>query len=448
MRREQLLLDRAGIEHEHSAELEQISRVLEENPGIARRVQQDLERGLRRPGTGAPGLSGDQVVRMLIVKQMNGFSYEELEFHLADSVSYRRFCRLGALGPTPRRSTLAENLKKVSAKTLEKVNRRIVRAALKRGVEKGDKIRVDATVTKSNIHAPSDSALLFDGVRVLCRLLGRAREWVEVDYTDHTRRARRRWQGIQYAKSPQKRLQRYRDLLQVSEKSLRAAEEALSQLRPLAALRAPEFAPIPALREALQEMTLWVGAVIDQTKRRVLQGESVPASEKVVSIFEPHTDIIVKDQRETLYGHKLYLSAGASGLITDCWIADGNPADTTLAIPMLRRQKRILGKVPRQAAFDGGFASKPNLVNAKALGVQDVAFAKKRGLAISEMTRSSWVYRRLRDFRAGIEGLISFLKRAFGLDRCTWRGAESFGSYVQASILTANLLTVARHLLA
>ena len=156
----------------------------------------------------------------------------------------------------------------------------------------------------------------------------------------------------------------------------------------------------------------------------------------------------MKDRLETLYGHKVYLTAGASGLILDCVVVDGNPADSTMTVPLLERQKRILGVVPRQAAFDGGFASKDNLRDAKTLGVEDVAFSKKRGLEVSEMTKSSWVYRRLRNFRAGIEGLISFLKRAFGLDRCTWRGAKSFASYVHASVLAANFLTLARHLIA
>lgn len=199
------------------------------------------------------------------------------------------------------------------------------------------------------------------------------------------------------------------------------------------------------------ELTHYVGLlrrVIEQTERRVLRGEKVPATEKLVSLFEPHTDIIVKDRRDTLYGHKIFLTGGASGLILDCVVEGGNPADATMALPMLERQKTLYGRPPRQAAFDGGFASKENLKDAKELGVEDVAFSKRRGLKVSEMTRSSWVYRRLRDFRAGIEGLISFLKRAFGLDRCTWRGAESFASYVQASVLTANLLTLARHLLA
>jgi IS5 family transposase len=187
---------------------------------------------------------------------------------------------------------------------------------------------------------------------------------------------------------------------------------------------------------------------MEQTQRRVLGGEKVPASEKLVSLFEPHTDIIVKDRRDTLYGHKIFVTGGASGLILDCTVEAGNPADSSMALPMLQRQEALYGRPPRQAAMDGGFASKDNLDAAKALGVEDVCFQKKRGLKVSEMTRSSWVYKRLRDFRAGIEGLISFLKRAFGLDRCLWRGAESFASYVQASVLTANLLTLARHLLA
>ena len=168
---------------------------------------------------------------------------------------------------------------------------------------------------------------------------------------------------------------------------------------------------------------------------------------KTLSLFEPHTDIIIKDRRETHYGHKVFLSAGQSGLITDCVIASGNPADSTMAVPLLERQIRILGRVPKQAAFDGGFASKDNLRKGKALGITDLAFSKKRGLEVSAMTRSSWIFRRLRDFRAGIEGLISFLKRAFGLARCTWRGAESFTSYVLSSVIAANLLTLARHLL-
>jgi IS5 family transposase len=319
----------------------------------------------------------------------------------------------------------------------------MVRWAKARGIEKGRKVRIDATVTESNIHAPTDSSLLLDGVRVLVRLLSRAGQRFDMGhFSDHRRRAKRRALAILNTRSAKKRTVAYRDLLKVTKKTVGYAELGATRLEGVSG----ELAS--CLVAELRQVVELVRKVIDQTERRVLHGESVPASEKVVSLFEPHTDIIVKDRRDTLYGHKVYLTGGASGLILDCVVVDGNPADTAMTVPMLERQKLILGVVPRQAAFDGGFASKENLHDAKAMGVEDVAFSKKRGLEVSDMARSSWVYRRLRNFRAGIEGMISFLKRAFGLDRCTWRGAESFSSYVHASVLAANFLTLARHLLA
>jgi IS5 family transposase len=259
-------------------------------------------------------------------------------------------------------------------------------------------------------------------------------------YADHTRRAKRRMLAIQHTGSKPKRNRAYRDLLKVANKTLGYAQRATRHLE--------GHSGAEKLAGELTHYTRLLEQVISQTRRRVLEGEKVPASDKLVSLFEPHTDIIRKDRRDTLYGHKVFLTGGASGLILDCTIERGNPADASMTLPMLERQMALYGRPPRQAALDGGFASKDNLKEAKGLPVADVCFQKKRGLKVSEMARSSWVYKRLRDFRAGIEGMISFLKRAFGLGRCTWRGAESFASYVHASILAANLLTLARHFLA
>lgn len=440
-RHEQLSLEQPYIDHSHSKELATISQILSLHPAIAELIGQDLVRGLSCPHTGARGMSGDQVLRVLLLKQMNGFSYRELEFHLADSVTYRTFCRFGALEPTPTRATLAENLKKVRPETLQAIGAVVIRYAAKKGVERGRKVRVDSTVVETNVHAPTDSSLLWDGVRVLTRLLQRANEPFGFGlYTDHTRRAKRRMLAIQHTGSPSKRRAAYRDLLKVAGKTMGYARRAIDHLA--------GHSGAEKLEGELVHYAGLLDRVMDQTRRRVIEGETVPASQKLVSLFEPHTDIIRKDRRDTLYGHKIFVTGGPSGLILDCVIEAGNPADSTLALPMLERQKALYGRPPRQAALDGGFASKDNLKDAKTLGVADVCFQKKRGLKVSEMTRSSWVYKRLRDFRAGIEGMISFLKRAFGLDRCTWRGAESFATYVQASVLTANLLTLARHLLA
>jgi IS5 family transposase len=440
-RHDQFSLNQPWIAHPHAKELETISKILDANPGMAEAVGADLVRGVQNPGTGSRGMSGDQVLRVLILKQMKCFSYEELHFHVMDSATYRSFCRFGVMEEVPGRSTLAENVKKVGPETLEQINRQLLGHARDVGVEKGRKVRIDATVVETNIHAPTDSSLLHDGVALLTRLLGEARDLCGYAlWSDHTKRAKRRMLAVQNAGTAAKRLVLYRDLLKVARKTLGYGEGALE------ALSAASAAEVK-LRGKIAEAVLHLRAVIDQTERRVLRGERVPADQKVVSFFEPHTDIIVKDRRETLYGHKLTLTGGASGMILDAVVESGNPADSTRVVPMLERQREIYGRVPRQASLDGGYASRANLSDAKAIGVKDVCFSKGRGLRITEMVKSTWVYRQLRDFRAGVEGMISYLKRAFGLDRCTWKGHLSFRSYVWASVVSANLLTLARHLL-
>jgi len=188
--------------------------------------------------------------------------------------------------------------------------------------------------------------------------------------------------------------------------------------------------------------------VVGQTERRVLHGESVPAEDKIVSLFEPHTDIIVKDRRETLYGHKVCLSGGSSGMILDVVVEKGNPADSTLPVDMMKRLTELYGRPPRQASFDGGFTARANLAEIKKMGVEDVAFSKHRNIPVTDMAKSNRVFRALRKFRAGVEGMISFLKRTFGLDRCLWQGLPSFEAWVFSSVLACNLLVVARHILA
>ncbi len=151
-----------------------------------------------------------------------------------------------------------------------------------------------------------------------------------------------------------------------------------------------------------------------------------------------------KGARYVQYGHKLNLSTGRSGLILGVVIEDGNPADTDRLIPMLDRHTAKYGKAPRQMAADGGYASLANLQEAKAREVKDMAFHKKRGLTIANMVKSPWVYRKLRNFRAGIEAGISCLKRAYGLGRCTWKGLAHFKTYVWSSVVAHNLALFAR----
>lgn len=436
---QQLSLRVEPIDHEHARELAEIDAILCEIPEVLDLVKQDIERDVKHPETGREGMTANQTVRSMIVKQMNGFSYEQLAFHLADSISYRAFCGYGLTDETPKKSTLQENLKRVKPETMEKVNRLIIKQAQHDEVEKGRKARIDSTVVKTNIHEPTDSSLLSDVVRVLARIMGRYRENPSCRFTNHSRRAKRRHMGIVHARKAALRRDLYRDLLKVTRKTVRDASRVALRL---AAMGDP-LAQLAALQ--LQRFAQLGQQVIGQTERRVLKGESVPAAEKIVSIFEPHTDIIVKDRRDVFYGHKVNLASGPSGLITDLVVEEGNPADSARAVQMVERQEQIYGRPPRQVSFDGGYASKENLKSIKGMGVKDVAFSKKRGLEVAQMAKSPWVYRQLTRFRAGVEAGISFLKRCFGLWCCTWSGFESFRAYVWSSVVTANLLILARH---
>lgn len=451
-RQKQLNLTPPWLPLEHASELAAIDRILDERPAIAELVWQDLNADRAVKSAGAEGISAEQVLRALLIKQFNGFSYRELAFHLADSASYRTFCRL-SLGQRPSKTMLAACIKAIRYETLEQINRVVVGVADERKIENGARVRVDTTVVESNIHPPLDSNLLFDCVRVLTRVMGKTREILgpAVSFPNRTRRAKRRALGILNARFKEKRKPLYQDLVLVANETIESANRVIAVIDRLLETDSLSVSARVHSLAARKELPHFVGLslqVIDQTERRVFNDESVPAKEKLVSIFEEHTDIIVKDHRETFYGHKICLTSGRSSLVTDCTILDGNPADSTLAEQMIDRHIDILGKAPKQVAYDGGFTSKANLDAIKAKGVMDVAFSKARTLKVTDMVRSSYVYKKLRNFRAGIEGTISFLKRLFGLDRCTWRSLPSFRSYVWSSILTFNLLAIARHELA
>lgn len=438
--REQPTLNGPAIDHPMARELEAIDGILRENPVTSEVVLQDLQSSVLR-SAGRVGMAAEQVLRAAILKQRNMWTYDELSFHLADSQTYRAFCGLGPIDGSPGRSTLQRNIKSVTESSWETINRTLMHYAREQGLEDGRMIRTDATAVESNIHPPSDSWLLSDVVRVLTRLIMRAHEDCGTQrFPSRERRARRRALDVLNAKpnEKRKRVKAYRDLLNVTTETMGYARRATAELE------ACTHAMATALAAEIDHYTELAELVVHQTERRVLHGEQVPADEKIFSIFEAHTDIIIKDRRDIFYGHKLTVTGGRSGLILDWVVEDGNPADTALAVRMIERHKEIYGRVPRQAAFDGGYASGPNLHQIKDLGVKDVSFSKKRGLEVLDMVKSHWVYRKLRNFRAGIESWISFLKRSFGLERVSWRGKAGFARYVGASIVAANLLTLAR----
>jgi len=423
-------------------ELEQMSRILDETPELLQVVFDDLVKA-KRTDTGRKGLTAEQVLRCAVLKQYRQLSYEELAFHLDDSAAFRRFARL-EMGKYPRKSILQENIKTISEQSWEEIHRLLINYAVKHKIEKGRKVRIDSTAIETDIHYPTDSTLLADGIRIITRWLSAGKALSPAPayrYSDHNRVVKKRVMTILNSKKEKVRKTAYQDLIQYAGRVVNYALSAITMLRDYEGL---EFLSAQGIATKLERAVDLLGKVIDQTRRRVIQGEKVPASEKVVSFFEEHTDIIVKGQRDTTYGHKIFLTGGASTLILDCLIEQGNPADSDRYQTLLERQQQLLGRMPRQITADGGFASKDNLAFAKANHVKDAVFAKRRGLSVLTMAKSQWVYRRLRNFRAGIEAGISVLKRAFGLDRCTWSGWAGFKQYVWSSVVSYNLLAMAR----
>ena len=425
--------------HEIGCALQAISQWLDGQRPLVSLVAGDLRRqGVRE--TGRRGLPAETVLRCALLKQQRQLSYEELAFHLEDSASFRAFARL-PLRWSPKKSVLHQTISALRPQTWEAVNQALLVSAQQEKLESGATVRIDSTVSAALMHQPSDSTLLWDAVRVMTRLLrraGRLPEAPAMRWRDRRRLAKKRARAIDYSRGKAKKRVLYRELIaavQATRAELQTVAEGLPETVGMAAER---------WRAGVNHYLPLIARIIDQSARRVLQGEAVPAGEKLVSLFEPHADIIVKGGREVQYGHKLNLVTGKSGLILDVVVEAGNPADAERFLPMLDRQIARRGAPPRQTAADGGYASRDNLKQAKARGVQDVAFHKKCGIAVADMVKSPWVYRRLRNFRAGIEAGISCFKRAYGGARCTWRGLDHFKAYIWSAVVAHNLVLFAR----
>ena len=428
-------------DHEIGLELKAISGFLDRHVEILDWVCDDLQsKGFH--GRGRSALPVESVLRCALLKNSRQLSYKELSFHLCDSTSFQAFARL-PMGWYPKKSVLQDTISKITPQTWERINDRVREEAQVRNIEKGRKIRIDSTVTESDIHEPTDSSLLEDCVRVMVRLLKAARKLpgnLSIEFTNHNRRAKRRAHEIFNTKGISAKEPLYADLIKITSTSLLSLVQAEITVRDTCT----DTREKEKWQSEVDRFKPTIQGIIDQAQRRVFNEEKVSAEQKIFSLFEEHTDIVIKGGRDIQYGHKLNLISGPSGLILDLVIEQGNPADTDRLLPMIERHIEHYEKAPRQVAADGGYASGANLEAVKSLGVADMAFNKKRGLDIVDMAKSAWVYRQLRNFRAGIESNISCLKRAYGLTRCNWKGLQHFQSFVWSSVVSYNLTVMAR----
>ena len=240
---------------------------------------------------------------------------------------------------------------------------------------------------------------------------------------NHRRAAKKRARAIEYARDRPNRIQLYRELIKVPG-TLAYADQATT-----AAMARVGPDRRRAVASRVRHYRPLIERIVAQTERRVLHGEAIAANEKIVSLFEPHADIIVKGGREVQYGHKLNLTTGRSGLILDLVIEPSNPADSERFLPMLKRHIAFYGQAPDRPPPT---AVSPAMTISAGEGPwrMRLGLPQEGGLRIKDMVKSNWVYRKLRNFRAGVESDISCSKRAYGLARCVWRGLDHFRAYV------------------
>lgn len=427
-------------------ELCELDRLLSDDV-VFNRVKADLTR--RHPHSGRRGRHStpvEVILRMLVLRRLYDWSYEAAEHNVSDSLVLRQFVRV-YLEPVPDDTTLIRWAALIGPGTLEGLNERAVELGRTLKVTRGRKLRTDGTVVETNIHHPTDSSLLADGVRVVGRLLRRAKAIVgEASgglFRDRSGAAGRLARSIgetarrRGGEAEAARKAAYRRLLEVAKASLRQAH----QVRELLSEKAS------GLRGALERYEGLLGRVVSQTRRRVFQQEDVPATEKVVSLFEPHTAIIRrgKANKQTEYGRKVWLDEVEGGIVSAYRVLAGNPADCEQLEPALESHKRLFGKPPQVVAADRGVYSAANERAVQEAGVKQAVLPKPGRVSPQRRVheRQGWFRRGMR-WRAGCEGRISVMKRRGYLGRCRDKGESGFGRWIGWGVLTANLSTIAR----
>jgi IS5 family transposase len=417
-------------------------------------VKADLAQ--RHPRTlvdGRPSTPVEVILRMLVVKHLYDWSYDQTEQWVSDSLVLRQFCRIYT-ERVPDDTTLIRWAKLIQPATLHRLLDHVVDLARQHKVTRGRKLRIDGTVVETNIHHPTDSTLLYDGVRVLGRTLGAAKQVLH-DATDlartafrnRTRSAKRQMKRImevarQRGEQAAVQLQTaYQHLLDVTAATVRQAQQVGR------ALRTHTTALAQRMADRLEQMIPVVQQLITQTRRRVLLGEQVPAAQKVVSLFEPHTAIIRKGKpsKPTEFGRAIWLDEVDGGIISRYAVLEGNPDDADQLPPSIDHHLQVFGKPPRLLAGDRKLATPTNEGYARRHGVRQVVLPQRGAKSAKRIAyeRQRW-FRRGRNWRAGIEGRISGLKRGHGLERCRYHGEDGMERWVGWGVIAHDLLKIAQ----
>ncbi len=371
----------------------------------------------------------EQIVRAAIYKEMKGMDYRELADAQDDSRICAYFIKLDQRKPYS--FQMFQNyISRIKPETLQKVLYRINQIAIGESYEDVQQLCQDTTVVESNIHYPTNNSLVWDCFKESNRLLGHLqKEITDFSFIDYTKGAKKTYFKLNVTKKEEARY----GLFCIQ---LIGLTKAINQLSNVVK---KNFGSLVAdlIQIQMSSLLKLMYQVHEMTHELQIEGNQVPNEKKLFSIYELHTDIIVKGQREVEFGHKVSLATGSSNLILDCQILKGNPGDKTLYQGVIGRVVKAYGRVPRDSAADGGYATLDNLNFAKKMKIRNIVFNKVVG-SLQNQVSSKNMETRLKKWRSSIEAVISNLKRGFNLERCNWKGWGHFQAKVLWSALAYN----------
>jgi IS5 family transposase len=390
------------------------------------------------------------VLRLLVLKHVRNWSFDRLEREVALNLGYREFTRIG-LEKVPDAKALARIAQALGGDVIEKIHERLVAIARDHGVMKGRKMRVDTTVVETNIHYPTDSSLLGDGARVMTRTMKKIESTagkLQRGVRDRRRSVNKRVRAIanssryQGATGVQKRKQEYRGLLRLTRQILndgqRVLQETASRRKPVLRILGKDLA---AMAERVRQ-------VVRQTKARIFDGIT-QSQEKIVSLFEPHSEIIRKGKasKPTEFGKLVQLAEAENQIITHYKVFDERPSDRALLTEAVREQQRRLGRAPHLVTADAGYYARAHEQALGEMGVKWVAVPNRNTHSAERkaLEKRRW-FKKAQAWRTGCEGRISVLKRRHGLRRCLYRGVEGIKRWVGLGVLADNLINIGKAL--
>ena len=417
--------------------------ILEQHTELLNIVAKDIIKKAKKSNFGRGDVpSVEQIMRAAIYKELRGLDYRELEYHQEDSRICALFIKIDELRPFSFQM-YQKYISRISEKSLQKLLVELNKIAIEFGIEDLKKIRQDSTSIESNIHHPTNNSLVWDCIKTSHNLLEQlSEELSNFNYIDYTKSAKKTHYKINVIKGKDKE----EKIKKLFKNQLIKFTKTINNLSNAVKKKSVCSVKAYTIQFAIESFIPMCEKVYSQTERFQIYGEKVANSEKVFSIYEPHTDIIVKGARDIKFGHKVDLSGGKSNLILDCDILKGNVSDSKLFKPAIDRIEKNYGIIPKSTSNDGGYASKFNSEFALKKGIKNVVFNKIVG-SLKNIASSLNMETRLKKWRSGMEAVISNLKRGFNLRRVNWKGFEHFKSKVLWSVIAYNIRVMTGHML-